>query len=271
MRAFRNVIIATGFTAAMVAGTAVGAQAVNVEPIAHRGVHNAKFDENSMPGYKQAVKLGAYIETDVQTTQDLKFVMVHDATLNSTTNCEGRVQDMTLAEIKNQCRTDGQNGSVPTFRQLARYTGNTEGALANVEVKSPTDDTSWFEDDNRLLRKLVAIAREEGARDQIYFSDDGGDEILKGLRDSSPKALTCWKPTGSETFNPKRAEQLSVDAVMAYDFQWKSAAKVDSFQKKGLRTWGRIANTVERWKHYKALGVGRVLTDRPAASWFDNH
>ena len=57
--------------------------------------------ENSIPNIEMAIAKGAdMVELDVHTTKDGKLVLMHDATVNATTNGSGNVSDLTLAEIK---------------------------------------------------------------------------------------------------------------------------------------------------------------------------
>jgi len=54
-----------------------------------------------MAAFERAVALGAqFIETDLHLTRDAKFVAIHDATLERTTNGKGAVRDHTLAELR---------------------------------------------------------------------------------------------------------------------------------------------------------------------------
>ena len=53
-----------------------------------------------MAAFRRAIQLGAgFIETDLHLTRDAKFVAIHDATLERTTNGQGSIHDATLAEI----------------------------------------------------------------------------------------------------------------------------------------------------------------------------
>ena len=57
--------------------------------------------ENSMPALEHAIYFGSnMIETDVHLTKDGKIIMMHDATVDRTTNGTGAIADLTLAEIK---------------------------------------------------------------------------------------------------------------------------------------------------------------------------
>ncbi len=68
--------------------------------ISHRG-HSIAYPENTMPAYQKAVELGAeMIECDVNITRDGTLVMMHDATLDRTTNGAGRVNAATWDEIQ---------------------------------------------------------------------------------------------------------------------------------------------------------------------------
>jgi glycerophosphoryl diester phosphodiesterase len=68
--------------------------------IAHRGAHQS-VPEDTLPAIEKAVELGFdYVELDVRFTSDGVPVLMHDATVNRTTDGHGLVRDMTLAEIK---------------------------------------------------------------------------------------------------------------------------------------------------------------------------
>ncbi len=117
------------------------AQARTVVAIAHRGEHN-HHPENTIPAYQAAIKLGAnFIEVDVRTTKDGKLVVMHDATVNKTTNGHGRVADMTLrqiraldAGIKFSPRFAGTR--VPTFDEVLRLARGKIGIYADVKQAS---------------------------------------------------------------------------------------------------------------------------------------
>lgn len=68
--------------------------------IAHRGA-SGHAPENTLAAFERAVQLGAtFIETDIHLTRDAKFVAIHDATLDRTTNGRGSVHEFTLAELR---------------------------------------------------------------------------------------------------------------------------------------------------------------------------
>ncbi|MCL6519864.1 MAG: glycerophosphodiester phosphodiesterase [Armatimonadetes bacterium] len=68
--------------------------------IAHRGF-SAIAPENTLAAFKRALELKPdLIECDVRRTKDGKIIIIHDATVDRTTNGTGRVADMTLEELR---------------------------------------------------------------------------------------------------------------------------------------------------------------------------
>eukprot|EP00761_Pharyngomonas_kirbyi_P003748 gb/GECH01003752.1/.p1 GENE.gb/GECH01003752.1/~~gb/GECH01003752.1/.p1 ORF type:complete len:290 (+),score=60.79 gb/GECH01003752.1/:1-870(+) len=91
----------------------------------HRGFP-AVAPENTMPSFLAAIDAGADgIETDLHVTQDNIIVLIHDDTLNRTTNCTGFVHDYTFAELSS-CDAGSwfdpkfRGTPIPTFEDLIR-------------------------------------------------------------------------------------------------------------------------------------------------------
>ncbi|GKW22693.1 glycerophosphoryl diester phosphodiesterase [Pectobacterium carotovorum subsp. carotovorum] len=88
----------------------IAAQNTTVLTVAHRGVW-ASAPENSLAALREAIRLGVdIVEIDAQLTADSHVVVIHDNTLDRTSNMRGKVGKMTLAEIR-QARLRGSDGS----------------------------------------------------------------------------------------------------------------------------------------------------------------
>lgn len=73
---------------------------LNTKVIAHRGA-SFSAPENTMPAFKLALEIGADgIETDVQFTKDRVPVLIHDVSVNRTTNSKGYVKNYTFEELQ---------------------------------------------------------------------------------------------------------------------------------------------------------------------------
>jgi len=67
---------------------------------AHRGCMDT-HPENTLPAFREAIRLGAQmIEFDIQLTKDNKMVLMHDETVDRTTDGTGKVSDLTFTEIR---------------------------------------------------------------------------------------------------------------------------------------------------------------------------
>jgi len=89
---------------------------------AHRGAM-ATFPENTLPAFAEALRLGAQmIEFDVQLSRDGALVLMHDDTIDRTTDRQGRVADLTLSDLRaadagswKEARFSGTR--IPTFEE----------------------------------------------------------------------------------------------------------------------------------------------------------
>ncbi|WP_223593784.1 glycerophosphodiester phosphodiesterase family protein [Neobacillus bataviensis] len=107
---------------------------------AHRGVPSIA-PENTMASYRKAYEMGAdMIETDVQRTKDGKLVIMHDYSVDRTTNGKGNVKDLTLEQIRAldagiKFSPDFQGEKVPTFKEyLDEFKG--KDVVLLVEIKA---------------------------------------------------------------------------------------------------------------------------------------
>ena len=90
--------------------------------VAHRGDwRNAP--ENSLQAYRNCIDMGVdMIEIDIHKTKDNQFIVMHDATVDRTTNGKGKIADMTLADIKKLYLKSGHGVKtrhrVPTLEEV---------------------------------------------------------------------------------------------------------------------------------------------------------
>lgn len=84
--------------------------------IAHRGLHDDENPENSLAAFELAAQKGYAIENDIHVTADGKVVVFHDGSLKRMCDAEGRIEDMTLAELKTYRLKDGGE-RIPTLEE----------------------------------------------------------------------------------------------------------------------------------------------------------
>lgn len=99
--------------------------------IAHRGA-SAYEPENTLRAFQLAIEQGAQmIELDLHTTRDGQVVVIHDDTLDHTTNFKGRVDHFTLNELKHADAGKGER--IPTLHEVLDLTAGK--AQLYLEIK----------------------------------------------------------------------------------------------------------------------------------------
>lgn len=107
--------------------------------VAHRG-YSSKAPENTMAAFELALDVGCDgLELDVHLTKDGEVVIIHDDTLQRTTNGEGVVEEFTLAELQkldagSWFGPEFKNERIPTLAQLCERIKDLD-LLFNVELK----------------------------------------------------------------------------------------------------------------------------------------
>lgn len=119
----------------------------------HRG-YSGKYPENTLLAFQKAIEAGAAgIELDVQYSKDGKMVVIHDETLDRTTNGSGLVKDHTLEELKALDASyifTGQYGKVeiPTLDEVLALVRNYD-IITNIELKTGKFEYLGIEEDVR--------------------------------------------------------------------------------------------------------------------------
>lgn len=115
-----------------------------VRLIAHRGAGH-EFDENTVAACQQSYERGIRgFEVDLRLTRDNQLVLMHDNDVSRTTNGSGKVEELTLAEIR-QLRTKGHGVLIPTADDLFAYFKDKPDVTLLLEMK--TSDAKVYPDD----------------------------------------------------------------------------------------------------------------------------
>jgi glycerophosphoryl diester phosphodiesterase len=157
----------------------------SVLAIAHRGA-SGHAPENTFAAFRKALAMGAgFIETDLQLSRDARLVAIHDATVNRTTNGQGAVHDLTLAELR---RLDAGSwfGSefagerIPTIEEILDF-AKKHDMVFYLELKP---SGSWGGE-----HALISALRESGeiARTVVISFDP---PILANVRKIEPTVMT---------------------------------------------------------------------------------
>ena len=132
---------------------------------AHRGAM-ATHPENTISAFRAAVEAGAQmVELDVWLTADREMVVMHDATVDRTTNGTGKIVDFTLAEIKkldagSWKSNEFEGEKVPTFEEVLHVLPR--NIWVNVHIKeggkTPVMAARLLQKQNRLHQAFLACS-----------------------------------------------------------------------------------------------------------------
>ena len=129
------------------------------------------------------------IELDVHLSKDGELVVIHDETLDRTTNGTGAVKDRTLAELQALCADNGMSGfadaRIPTLREVLELVRPT-GMLVNIELKT---SLVWYDGIEERTLALVEALGHAGSASFILRSTTTASRRVRQL---APQAQTAY-------------------------------------------------------------------------------
>lgn len=148
-----------------------------IKNYAHRGFCS-KYPENTLLSFEKALAEGVDgIENDVQLTKDGEIIILHDESVDRTTDGTGWVKDYTLAELKKLNANEKFGGAypvqrIPTLREYLELVKN-EPIITNIEMKTGVFEYLEME------QKLVDMLREYKITDRILITSFNHFTILR--------------------------------------------------------------------------------------------
>ncbi len=245
--------------------------------IAHRGGRRIR-PEHTLLAYDQALADGADIlELDVSETSDGVIVVMHDLSVDRTTDCTGNIQDMTFDEIR-QC--DAGYDFTPDDGQTYPYRGMGLVVPTMEEVFDRYPDTAFVieikQQTPSMVNHFVEVIRDNGVTDKMIGSAFS-DSVLQELRAAAPELATNMGVNETlvfwgNSFNPidpeyePPAEFLQVpteynvgdrDVVVLHPGFVPRAHELDMM----VHVW--TINDEQEMRDLIALGVNGIMTDDP--------
>ncbi len=240
---------------------------------AHRGGAGL-WPENTLLAFHNAAELGVdVLELDVHLTADDDLVVIHDKSVDRTTNGSGLVRDMTVAQLKeldagyNFTPDDGatypyrgQGVTIPTLNEALTAFPNYR---INIEIK---------DDERRAAEKLAEIIRAREAQKRVIvvsFHDDP----LAYFRKLLPGAATAAGPDETRNFyilsllHLGRFHRPHADAYQVPPNKGRAHFDrrqfIDSAHKMNQQVHFWTINDEEEMRHLLELGADGIMTDRP--------
>ncbi|MFP4056287.1 MAG: glycerophosphodiester phosphodiesterase [Candidatus Brocadiia bacterium] len=214
--------------------------------IGHRGIAGLE-PENTLRSFRRAIALGVdYVECDVRLSADAQPVLVHDETVDRTTDGTGRVAKLPLAALRQLDAGEGQR--VPTFAELLDLLRHR--CKAHIELKAPGTEAIVLE-----------MVEEWDLLDDVVLTS-GDTERLNAVRDLSPEVaiehiFAQPPPDAIERALYVGAQRLSVHHRHA------TSDYIGAAHAAGLEVVVWPPNTEAEMEAMIDLGADLVCTDRP--------
>ena len=221
---------------------------------AHRG-DSANAPENTIAAFRQAVELGIHsIELDVHPTKDGELVVMHDDNVTRTTDGQGEIADLTLAEIR---RLDAGSWfaatfageAVPTLAEVFELLNGTSTRL-NIEIKaSPASEL--------VAMKLKSLLHRASEGHLVSSFDLGA---LLAVREMTPNVTLAMLGSGQECLDLARENGFSWMNV-----HYKSVTNdlVAQAHASGIRVMIWTLDDAALFEQYQQWGVDKICTNRP--------
>ena len=212
--------------------------------IAHRGASGLE-PENTLRSFRRAEEEAAdALELDLRVTRDGHLVVLHDPTVNRTTNGTGPVHELTLAEVR---RLDGGLGErVPTFGEVLETT--TLPIHAELKVLEAAEP-------------LASVILEEDAAERvtpISFHSEALRRVKRVLPDQ-PVGLVF---PGAPPEGAGRARAVGADFVSLKSVHLDAEA-VERCQRADLKVTAWTVNEPGQMRRVMEWGAEGIATDRP--------
>jgi glycerophosphoryl diester phosphodiesterase len=224
-------------------------------PIAHRAGPTAGIDENTADAIRRNGRLGAWAEIDVRRLRYGGMVLMHDKTLDRTTNGTGRVEDRHLVYIRS-LRTEPNGHRVPTLKE-AMLAASQAGTTLYIELKEFSQ--YWSADDLVAIRRLVLA---HDMRGQVYLG--GTRAALNALEETTPGLRTFWRTKNNDVPTVEEAAKRSVEVVQTLPARLGSALAVEELKDAGYVVAMQSANSPVRWLLANAMGIGIIQVNAPS-------
>ncbi|RHW35020.1 glycerophosphodiester phosphodiesterase [Lysinibacillus yapensis] len=234
-----------------------------VENVAHRGA-TAYAPENTIAAFDLAVEMKAdYIEIDVQRSKDGKLVLIHDTTVDRTTDGTGKVGDLTFEQLRSLDAGSWKGEqfageSIPTFEEiLDRYQGKI-GIF--IEMKSPELYPGIEEEVAEALkeRNLDKPQNEKILVQSFNF------ESMKKMDELLPKV-----PIGVITSNPADATLESLQEISTYadwfnpHYGMVTEELLSQVHSMGMKMGSWTVRSQETADFLFEMGVDAIISDYP--------
>jgi glycerophosphoryl diester phosphodiesterase len=223
----------------------------------HQGAR-AYAPSNTLPSFELAAAQGADgVELDVWLSKDGHLVVIHDDTVDATTDGTGSVQDMTLAELKSLDAGTWYNPRyagtrIPTLDEVFDTVGRR--VIVNVEIKTLEDNRATS---NGIERTVADCITRHGLQDRVVVSSFSL-ATLKRFRAIVPHVAIGFLYATFDALGDQFVRQC--EYLHPYH-ELLTPEYIEQLPPLPLNTW--TVNEPDRMDALLEMGVRGLITDKP--------
>jgi len=234
--------------------------------IGHRGA-SGTAPENTITAFKKAIKLGVdMVELDVHLCKTGEVIVLHDDSVNRTTNGTGSIHDKTLDELKKL--SIATNETIPTLQEVINATKGFCRLNIEVKKKKPAEKVLQLIQDNQIQQETMVSSN--------YLKPLG---IINSAEPQTDTALIFWS-----TKSNLRQFLFSVVCLMLLPLthwiilhrakkakvRWVNLMKpivhkrfIKRLHNRGYKVAVWVVNNKRTIKKMRHLGVDAIMSDYP--------
>jgi glycerophosphoryl diester phosphodiesterase len=215
--------------------------------IGHRGAMAYK-PENTLASFQKAIELGSdMIELDVHLTKDKQVVVIHDMTVDRTTDGKGKVNNLTLEEIKKFTIKD-TNAKIPILQEVIDLVNFR--CQINIEVK-----------DEKALEESIKVVEKNGIENITLISSFIQDVIRKS-KELNPKIKRALLFVTADQEHLELAKELGVYSLHVH-YNTVSKELLEKAHNFGFRVHAWGVEDEESIQKITSEGVDGIIMNDP--------
>ena len=214
--------------------------------IGHRGAAG-HAPENTLAAVRKGIELDVdFVEIDLRQTADGVLVVLHDATVNRTTNGKGRVDALSIGEVRG---LDAGNGEgIPMLEEVLKTAGGRTGLMLELKVAG-------------LAHQTVQAVQKAQLDPPVIYASFLHEELTHVRAVETEAALMVL-------FD--RLPRAPVDYAMQYHPAYvglrhdrATGRLVDAFHRENVLVWVYTANSLADITRAISIGVDGVISNFP--------
>lgn len=233
--------------------------------VGHRG-YSSKYPENTFLSFKKALEIVDFIEFDVQFTKDGIAIILHDDTLNRTSDIESfkefdnssyKIEDFNYKELLKlnfNYMNKEEKEKLPTLKEFLEFAKN-NGLFFNLEIKD-LKDTKFH---NSCALEVLKLVKEYECEDLVLISSFN-HFYLKQIRKKNKNITLAALVDEDKQIDLEFLKKYKINGCNMSD-EMISDEYIKIFHENGIFVGVYTVNEKKRKEKLKSMGVNFIFTD----------